>query len=377
MASKYIKMFKVPKNFENILSDFAKEVLRNQPKDILDFGIEYFKGLETNTKLDYPDKGENRPENYKAPENKEPNIINAPNNMDISQGDRNRLKISMDKIERINRDPVPSENKVEVENVGTTDEKEPKHDVKPNANGRYGGGESEKIEEDKKNYDEWFTRHSIEGKPINYVKENTPLDENLKKNEGEYDNWFRNHSVKSINQSQSVDSGKGHKDEKLRDDNPKEPQEEEKKEKGKDEKDYDKWFNKHSNSNSIIDYKKEEEPLDENLKRNEVGYNAWFKNHSVKSIDQSQSAEAGEKDRPTEEAGENDKPTEEAGENDKPTEEAGEKFEYNEWFDKHSKDRMVIEYKQEKIEMENIERNEVDYEAWFKNHSKLTNKTNQ
>ena len=52
-------------------------------------------------------------------------------------------------------------------------------------------------------------------------------------------------------------------------------------------------------------------------------------------------------------------------------------LEYNEWFDKHSKDRMVIEYKQEKIEMENIERNEVDYEAWFKNHSKLTNKSNQ
>ena len=113
------------------------------------------------------------------------------------------------------------------------------------------------------------------------------------------------------------------------------------------------------------------------MKRNEVGYNAWFKNHSVKSIDQSQSAEAGEKDKPTEEAGEKDKPTEEAGENDKPTEEPREKFEYNEWFDKHSKDRMVIEYKQEKIEMENIERNEVDYEAWFKNHSKLTNKTNQ
>ena len=34
MASKYLKRFQVPNNFENILSDFAKEILRNQPKDI-------------------------------------------------------------------------------------------------------------------------------------------------------------------------------------------------------------------------------------------------------------------------------------------------------------------------------------------------------
>ena len=38
MASKYIKRFKVPNDFENILSDFAKEILRNQPKDIIQFG---------------------------------------------------------------------------------------------------------------------------------------------------------------------------------------------------------------------------------------------------------------------------------------------------------------------------------------------------
>ena len=105
MASKYLKRFQVPNNFENILSDFAKEILRNQPKDIIDFGIEYFKGLESNTKLDYKDKGENRPENYKRPENQEPNIINAPNNLEISKEDKNRLQRSMDKIERINKEP--------------------------------------------------------------------------------------------------------------------------------------------------------------------------------------------------------------------------------------------------------------------------------
>ena len=86
MASKYIKKFKIPNNFENILSDFTKEILRNQPKDIIQFGIEYFKGQETNTKLDYPDKGENRPENYKRPENKGPNIISAEINWKCPKG---------------------------------------------------------------------------------------------------------------------------------------------------------------------------------------------------------------------------------------------------------------------------------------------------
>ena len=114
MASKYLKRFQVPNNFENILSDFAKEILRNQPKDIIDFGIEYFKGLENNVKLDYKDKGENRPENYKRPENQEPNIINAPNNLEISQEDKGRLQRSMDKIEKINKEPEHIEEKEEI-----------------------------------------------------------------------------------------------------------------------------------------------------------------------------------------------------------------------------------------------------------------------
>lgn len=65
MASKYLNKFKVLNNFENILSDFAKEVLRNQPPDIIDFGAEYFRSLEEKQQFDYKDKGENRPENIK------------------------------------------------------------------------------------------------------------------------------------------------------------------------------------------------------------------------------------------------------------------------------------------------------------------------
>ena len=47
---------------------------------------------------------------------------------------------------------------------------------------------------------------------------------------------------------------------------------------------YDDWFAKHSKDNQVIDYKPEEEKLDENLRRTEVRYCTWFENHSVRSI---------------------------------------------------------------------------------------------
>ncbi len=46
MASKYLQKFPVPKGFPEILHDFAREILRDQPRDILDYGCEYFKALE-------------------------------------------------------------------------------------------------------------------------------------------------------------------------------------------------------------------------------------------------------------------------------------------------------------------------------------------
>jgi len=46
MASRYLQIFPVPTDFPQILHDFAREVLRNQPKDIIDFGYLYFKALE-------------------------------------------------------------------------------------------------------------------------------------------------------------------------------------------------------------------------------------------------------------------------------------------------------------------------------------------
>lgn len=46
MASKYVKNFKVPTDFPSILHDFAKEVLKAQPKDVHQFGLQYFAALE-------------------------------------------------------------------------------------------------------------------------------------------------------------------------------------------------------------------------------------------------------------------------------------------------------------------------------------------
>lgn len=66
MASKYIQKFPVPETFPEILHDLAKEILRNQPADILDFSALYFKCLQEGTVLDYANKGQNIPCDFKT-----------------------------------------------------------------------------------------------------------------------------------------------------------------------------------------------------------------------------------------------------------------------------------------------------------------------
>ena len=61
MSSKYIKKYPIPQGFQELLSEFTKEILRNQPKDIIDFSIEYFKCLQYGLVLDYAQKGVNIP----------------------------------------------------------------------------------------------------------------------------------------------------------------------------------------------------------------------------------------------------------------------------------------------------------------------------
>ncbi len=46
MASKYRKKFELPEGFMEILEDYSREVLRDQPLDIVEFSYLYFKALE-------------------------------------------------------------------------------------------------------------------------------------------------------------------------------------------------------------------------------------------------------------------------------------------------------------------------------------------
>lgn len=46
MASKYRKKFSLPEGFYPILEAYSREVLRDQPQDIIEFSYLYFKALE-------------------------------------------------------------------------------------------------------------------------------------------------------------------------------------------------------------------------------------------------------------------------------------------------------------------------------------------
>ena len=61
MASKYLQKFPVPKDFSIILHDFAREIMRYQPQDIIEYSYLYFQALENHEEFDYPRKGLNIP----------------------------------------------------------------------------------------------------------------------------------------------------------------------------------------------------------------------------------------------------------------------------------------------------------------------------
>ena len=263
MASKYLKRFQVPNNFENILSDFAKEILRNQPKDIIDFGIEYFKGLESNTKLDYKDKGENRPENYKRPENQEPNIINAPNNLEISKEDKNRLQRSMDKIERINKEPehIQESEKEEhiehIENKNVVIQEKEEHNI-------------EQIEQHKEQEVKVAQQVTVITKTKETVIRNGEVIKNEEKVEQKvYNNDNDNENNKEISEvkvfkktEENQQQIEGRYNEVNNEEN-------------KDE--YGNWFLRHSmNKENGVKLEKPKEEPQEEFPRNEMGYKTWF-----------------------------------------------------------------------------------------------------
>jgi hypothetical protein len=57
MTSKFSNKYLIPEEFPNILHDYAREVVRYMPKDILDFSIQYFYYLEKGLKLNYIEGG--------------------------------------------------------------------------------------------------------------------------------------------------------------------------------------------------------------------------------------------------------------------------------------------------------------------------------
>ena len=46
MASKYIQKFPIPGSFPDILHDFVREVLRDQPENIYEYGAAYFTAMD-------------------------------------------------------------------------------------------------------------------------------------------------------------------------------------------------------------------------------------------------------------------------------------------------------------------------------------------
>ena len=56
MASKYLQKFPVPDQFYEILHDFSREVIRDQPDDIIEYGSLYFEAKLQNKAFIYESK---------------------------------------------------------------------------------------------------------------------------------------------------------------------------------------------------------------------------------------------------------------------------------------------------------------------------------
>ena len=179
MSSKYIKKYDIPPGFQDLLSEFTKEILRNQPKDIIDFGVEYFKCLQQGLILDYAQRGENIPCDFK------PTVPKIP---------RSLKNLKNDMIETL--DIQKEEGKYEQEeNQGLAETKpekeqiEQKEEVKPVEQ----KGSSDVIEEEKKSIEKDKETISSISKPANITAYENCIDfeekesilQKLKENESE------------------------------------------------------------------------------------------------------------------------------------------------------------------------------------------------
>ncbi|CAD8152590.1 unnamed protein product [Paramecium octaurelia] len=56
MASKYLQKYPVPEGFNQILHDFTREVLRDQPEDIVKYGVDYFECMRDGKEFKFESK---------------------------------------------------------------------------------------------------------------------------------------------------------------------------------------------------------------------------------------------------------------------------------------------------------------------------------
>ena len=68
MASKYIQKYPIPGDFPELLHDFAREILRDQPENIFEYGAQYFAALERGEQFSYGQIGKAVP----PPRDREP-----------------------------------------------------------------------------------------------------------------------------------------------------------------------------------------------------------------------------------------------------------------------------------------------------------------
>ena len=73
MASKYIQKYPIPGAFPELLHDFAREILRDQPDNIYEYGAAYFTALDNGEEFSYDKVGRNVP----PPRDREPSMGNV------------------------------------------------------------------------------------------------------------------------------------------------------------------------------------------------------------------------------------------------------------------------------------------------------------
>jgi hypothetical protein len=103
MASLFSNKYPIPDNFPQILHDYAKEIVRNRPKDILDFSVKYFYSLENNLKLNSNDDNHTKDIKENQNQKQDPIITNNDNNKKDNENNKTDNEDHFKILEKINK----------------------------------------------------------------------------------------------------------------------------------------------------------------------------------------------------------------------------------------------------------------------------------